>query len=61
MKQLLASDSGGAAAIEYALAAALIALAIVGSVAALGERVEGSFENANAALPGSGTDFEGAG
>ena len=46
MKNLLArfvKDESGAAAIEYALIAGLIALAIVGGATALGTAIDGKF------------------
>jgi pilus assembly protein Flp/PilA len=46
MKNLVArfvNDESGAAAIEYALIAALIALAIIGGATALGQAIDGKF------------------
>lgn len=40
----LRSDESGATAIEYGLLAALIAVAIIGTVSTLGETIAGSFE-----------------
>lgn len=48
MKNLLArfmQDESGAAAIEYALIAALIALAIIGGATALGTAINGKLSN----------------
>lgn len=50
-------DSSGAAAIEYALLAALIALAIVAALTGVGAEISNEFNSVNQALPG-GTDFQ---
>ena len=52
----LAADRSGVAAIEYAILASLIALALVGALARLGGSVERSFNQTNQAMPG-GTDY----
>lgn len=44
LKRFLTNESG-ATAIEYALIAALLALAIIGSVGLLGGELKSSFEN----------------
>lgn len=44
------ADTSGATAIEYALIAAFIAIAIVGGASALGNKVSGSFNKAEAGL-----------
>ena len=43
-------DEHGATAIEYALIASLIAMAIVGGVTAVGDTLKGAFEGAAAGL-----------
>ena len=53
----LATDRSGVAAIEYAILASVIALALFGAPFQLGGKVEESFENTNQAMPG-GTDFD---
>jgi len=40
-------DESGATAIEYGLLAALIAVVIIGAVAALGTTLQGTFETVN--------------
>ena len=40
-------DESGAAAIEYGLLVALLALALVGAITTLGESTNGSFTNLN--------------
>ena len=50
----LIRDDEGATALEYGLIAALIAAVIVGSVAALGTRVQGTFQTITNAMPGAG-------
>jgi len=40
-------DEAGAAAIEYGLLVALLALALVGAITTLGENTEGGFNNFN--------------
>ena len=52
----LAADRSGVAAIEYAILASLIAVALVGALAKLGGSVETSFQQTNQAFS-SGTDF----
>lgn len=44
------SDESGAAAIEYGLLLALLALALVGAITTLGESTSGSFESFTEAL-----------
>jgi pilus assembly protein Flp/PilA len=44
------ADESGATAIEYALIASLIAVFIVGSLAALGTRLSAEFSEVSAAL-----------
>ncbi|MCO4860565.1 Flp family type IVb pilin [Cupriavidus sp. WGlv3] len=57
MSKLLASSAGflrddrGVTSIEYALLGSLIAMAIVGSVSALGETVQGMYEQIAARMP----------
>jgi pilus assembly protein Flp/PilA len=46
LRRLLADDSG-ATAIEYALLAGLIAMAIIGSAIMVGETLAGIFEHTN--------------
>ncbi|OKL43125.1 Flp family type IVb pilin [Pseudovibrio exalbescens] len=46
-------DESGATAIEYGLIAALIALAIVGGVTALGSSLDGFFSAVSTKLDGS--------
>lgn len=46
------SDESGATAIEYGLIAALIAVVIIGTVTALGTRIDGAFTTIRDALPG---------
>ena len=48
----LAADRAGVAAIEYAILASLIALALVGALANVGGSVGRSFNQANQAMPG---------
>jgi pilus assembly protein Flp/PilA len=43
-------DEGGATAIEYAMIAAFVAVAIVGAVTALGTSLTGIFSNVNSDL-----------
>ena len=50
-------DSRGAAAIEYALLASLVALALVASLARLGGNVESRYDSVDNAV-GEGTRFE---
>ena len=52
----LAPDARGAAAIEYAFAAALIAVAIVAALTGLGQKVEGNWNNVDSAV-GSGVHY----
>jgi len=40
-------DESGAAAIEYGLLVALLALALIGAITTLGENTEGGFSNFN--------------
>ena len=49
IKKFLANDSG-ATAIEYALIASLIALAVIGGATALGTRVNTEFNSISAQL-----------
>ena len=56
-KRPLAADASGVAAIEYALLAALIALAIVGALTRTGAEVSSEWNQVDTALPG-GTHFE---
>ncbi len=44
-------DESGATAIEYGLIAALIAVAIVTAVTAIGTKLNGTFGNVNNGLP----------
>ena len=44
-------DESGAAAVEYGLFVALIAVAIIGAVRLLGQGITNTFTNATAALP----------
>jgi len=44
------NDEGGATAIEYAMIAAFVAVAIVGAVTALGTSLTGIFGNVNSDL-----------
>lgn len=48
-------DESGATAIEYGLIAALIAVAIIGGVTALGESVDGTFEQVETELNAAGS------
>ncbi len=48
------NDESGATAIEYGLIAALIAVVIIGTVTALGTRIDGAFQTIRDALPGGG-------
>ena len=43
-------DKSGATAIEYGLIAALIAVAVIGGVSALGEQANGTFEDVAGAM-----------
>ena len=52
----LAAERSGVAAVEYAILASLIALALVGALVNLGGSIERSFNRTNQALPG-GTEF----
>ena len=52
----LAADRSGVAAIEYAILASLIALALVGALAKLGGSVGDNFERTNQAIAG-GTEY----
>jgi len=47
-------DESGATAIEYALIAAGIAIAIIAAVQSLGKTLSGNFSTINASLGGSG-------
>jgi pilus assembly protein Flp/PilA len=47
-------DESGATAIEYGLIAALIAVVIIGTVGALGTRIDGAFQQIRDALPTGG-------
>ena len=53
----LAADNSGVAAIDYAILAGLIAMALFGALFQVGGKVEESLENTNQAMPG-GTDFD---
>jgi pilus assembly protein Flp/PilA len=44
-------DESGATAIEYGLIAALISVVIVGTLQALGPKLDGTFQKVSAALP----------
>jgi pilus assembly protein Flp/PilA len=46
------NDEEGATAIEYGLLAALIAAVIIGSVSALGTRIDSTFVSIEAAIAG---------
>ncbi len=48
--QAFVSNESGATAIEYALIASLIAIAIIGGVTALGTRLSQEFSEVSAAL-----------
>jgi len=48
--RLFASDAGGATAIEYAIIAAGISIAIVATVAALGSNVQGFYNSVSNAM-----------
>ena len=48
-------DESGATAIEYGLLAALIAVVIIGAVAALGTTLRGTFETVEADIANGGT------
>lgn len=52
----LVPDITGVAAIEYAFAAALIAVAIVAALTGLGQKVEGNWNNVDSAVD-SGVDY----
>jgi pilus assembly protein Flp/PilA len=47
----LIRNEEGATAIEYGLIAALIAVAIVGTLALIGPKLDGTFQTVNNALP----------
>jgi len=47
----LAKDERGVTALEYGLIAGLVAVVIVGSVTALGGKLQGTFAAITAALP----------
>ena len=51
MIKRFANDESGATAIEYGLIAALIALALVGALTALGPKVAKTFNDVGAAMP----------
>ena len=53
----LAADRSGVAAIEYAIVASLIAMALVGALVKLGGSVEQSFNQTNQSMPG-GTEYK---
>jgi pilus assembly protein Flp/PilA len=63
MKKLFAfklwKDESGATAIEYGLLAALIAVVIIGAVAALGTTLQGTFEKVNTDIANGGTTTTG--
>jgi pilus assembly protein Flp/PilA len=46
-------DEGGAAAVEYGLLVALIAVVIIAGVTLLGQSINGIFHNASTAIVGS--------
>ncbi len=46
-----AKDESGATAIEYGLIAALIAVAIIGTLTLIGPKLDGVFKQVEAALP----------
>jgi len=48
-------DESGATAIEYGLIAALIAVAIIGGVTALGGSVDSTFQKVETELTGAGS------
>lgn len=48
-------DEEGATAIEYGLIAGLIAVVIIGTVTALGGKIDGVFKEIGDALPDSGS------
>lgn len=50
----LGPDAKGVAAIEYALIAAFVAVAIVASLTGLGQGVEANWNNVDTAIPGDG-------
>ena len=50
-----ANDESGATAIEYGLIAALIAVAIVGTLAAIGPKLNAAFSRVNNSLNADGT------
>lgn len=50
-----ANDESGATAIEYGLIAALIAVAIVGTLAAIGPKLKNAFGQVNDALKEDGS------
>lgn len=54
MRNLLnrfAKDESGATAIEYGLIAALIAVAIIGTLTLIGPKLDGAFKKVEAGLP----------
>ena len=50
MFRIFLRDRRGATAIEYGLIAALIAVAIIGGVAAVGSKLSGTFDSVKAGL-----------
>lgn len=56
-KRNLARSQSGVAAIEYALLASLIAVAIVGALAATGGKVQQNWNNVDQAV-GTGTQYQ---
>jgi pilus assembly protein Flp/PilA len=48
--RIFVADESGATAIEYALIASLIAVFLIGSLAALGSRLSGEFSEVSSAL-----------
>jgi pilus assembly protein Flp/PilA len=57
MKNLVSrfvNDESGATAIEYGLIAALVSVAIIAALGALGGSLESTFEGISAALGGAG-------
>ena len=49
--ELFLRDEHGATAIEYALIASLIGMVIIGAIGAIGESLNGKFNEAAGALP----------
>jgi pilus assembly protein Flp/PilA len=59
--QRFINDESGATAIEYGLIAALIAVVIIGTVTALGTRIDGAFQQIRNAIPAAGGGGGGGG